>query len=246
MTFWYNPPKNGSQFAELSCSDYANTSANFVFEEVKLSVTDDAYIFYGLVASASDVKQAKTDSFKLENQLIAVTVHRKDYTKRKQVDGTWKDIPVVLTRAEQATCKVIEFLELSPDKTYKGNVNLGLSLNDERVMLDGTKANGQTASQELVLDTAMGVIYLEEREAVALKDVSYSASKKGSYSGGGSKGQTEVERLNERWEFTKKMLAPFSDDCNNLGDLSLAATILNADDYKRLEIATKFLGYLMK
>ncbi|MDF0553400.1 hypothetical protein [Kamptonema sp. UHCC 0994] len=247
MTFWYNPPKNGSQFAELNCSDYSKTSAWFEFEEVKVTITDDAITFYGLCSRAGDIKQKGNDAFAIQNQLIAISVHRKDYTKRKQVDGTWKDVPVVVTKDESVVVKAVESLGLDPNKTYKGTVNLGISLNDERVLLEGIKANGQKVSKELFADTVQGIVYLEEREAVALKDASYSASSKGGNSSwGGSKGQTEVERLNERWEFTKKMLAPFSDDCNNLGDLSLAATFLNADDYKRLEIATKFLGYLMK
>ena len=113
-------------------------------------------------------------------------------------------------------------------------------------MTNGVKANGQPVSPELMQDTVMGILYLEEREAVALKDVSYSTGKKGFNSGFGSKGQTEIERLNERWEFTRKMLHPYTDGCSNLGDLALAASFLEADDYKRLEIAAKFLGYLMK
>ncbi|OCQ97512.1 hypothetical protein BCD67_24690 [Oscillatoriales cyanobacterium USR001] len=242
MTLYYKPPAENETYGTLTCYDYSNCYAVLTFKECSIIVDDDAYTFYGLIENATEVKQSKQqEPPNLTDKFVAVKIHRKNYKINKKVNDVWTEVTQELTTTEQALCKAIQLRMLDPSLTYKGSILFGLSVNEISVLAKGKKINGQPASDDLINDTVFSAINLDPCPSQELAKNPYKASEPKSFKqfGGGSKGQTEAERLNDRWEFVKKHLEPYSKDANNLVEVLAKATVTFQDD--EIELSEKEL-----
>jgi hypothetical protein len=245
MTFWYNAPKNDSKFAQLNCSDYEKTGFYAKFSEVKIQTDKDGHFtFYGQCLKASDVKKKDADpSWRLTDELVQFTVHSKAYKKRKQTDGKWFDVDAEQSRTEQAICSCIleGAFDVKGGTTYKGTVNLSLSENDKSIIINGVNLKGDKIGFDDVAELYSETLKLIPVDnAIALKDIAPpSTESSGGKQWGGSRGETEEERLDARFNWFVKS-AGLENEIKSLSDLCQADSKLTKQQRELLDEALRY------
>lgn len=201
MPFWYNAAEGESKFNSLVCSDWNQINSMIQFDELGVKSDDEFHHLFGYASSATDVIKIGERDFKFTPQLLTVKIARKNYQKydrtaKKRVDAAQSTI-------EKLICKLLESYDLS--KVYKASVQLQQS-NIVQMLVDGVDTMGKPMP-DMVFDS-MSSSYLsmtEVEQPEHIKPDELQLPSKGNW-GGGSKAQSEYERLSDRLKFVSEQI----------------------------------------
>jgi hypothetical protein len=208
MALWYSEPKdfkgNASEmapFGQLSNMEPETINVRLIASEATFRETDTAWVMYGVFDSVNEKVGSKVEF--VAGTLFYFEIHKGDWEKNKKDGEKWVKVPVAQTAMEKFYCEVFEERkELLTENYYKVVLNLQ---NNEMLF---TMHNAGTVN----LHTIEPAFYsFEKVEPNKLKDVAIPELKaKGKGGWGGSKGQTEAEKLNDRLTFLEQQFQPGS------------------------------------
>jgi hypothetical protein len=202
MPFWYNEKAEGSKFNSVACTDWATLNSNLNFDELAVKSDDEFHHLFGWCVSATDIIKMGEKNFKWEPQLLTFKIARKNYEK---YDRTLKKrVPAEQSSTEKMFCKLLESLNL--EKVYKAKLSLQYN-NIVEMVLTEKDGSGQVLPESMVSVLAANFLVVSEvsePEHIKLDELTLPA--KGNWSGGGSKGQTEYEKLNDRFKFISEQI----------------------------------------
>lgn len=249
MPFWYNPPKDGSPFAQLTPIDWDNCNVNdhISFSEMTVTIIPDGFTLAMYVYDAYEVKKAKDRDFKFEPQLCLMTLHDKEFQKKQYKDDKYQTVTVQPSKLEKLLCQIISGAEfaLPEGQGLCGDIRFGASDRTIAILSTGLKPDGTTAPGELIKMLTDEVAILKTVELDKLKGValpSTSGTAKGNWDGSR---ETEAERLKARLDFALQQLKPF---CEGADSVWLAASAINSlenDEQKEAKLALDFLKIIM-
>lgn len=210
MALYFNVPKNGDTFAALGGS-LENVNSMLTFSEARIQKLDDGvYKLCMFLESATDVQNISDKAWTFSPCFAAIVLHSTEYERSKKDGDNWVKIKTQPSPVEVFYCEYFEEnadLFLNDEKAFKGKLNLWDSPTTFEALKTGKQPNGQDlppGAKEYVLS---GMIACESTEIDKLKELPAAPTKKSW--GGGSKGQTEAERLKER-------TAQFVAHCNDM------------------------------
>jgi hypothetical protein len=217
MVLNYSDPRKDSVFANVKPKDWNDANFTLKATEMRFLVTATSVFIFAMAEDVGEVVKwvdsKKDESFKWQPQLICIELHAKPYKKWKAKEETQP------AKVEQWACKKIG--ELDHTKAYKGMIAF-----QNNPMLDmfitGIAANGQTLPPETLAMMESTAWQVEETDTTLVPADKVAAPKSGGGSWGGSSGQTELEKLNDRLEFIKQQLAASGAtyEVKSVGDLS--------------------------
>lgn len=195
MAVFFNAPKDGSKFSSAWIKDWENINSNIEFDALRFTSDDDYYYVYMFAKKFTDLLNLSDKNWKFEPQLMAMQIQRKDVEKWSSKES--KKIPSVQSLPEKLVCRFLDKCDAS--KTYKGF--LALQNNGfVNTALTGIDPSGKPVPEALIEQIFSGFGNLEEAESDLIADDDVKAPVKKSWSGG-SKGQSELEKLNDRLSF---------------------------------------------
>jgi hypothetical protein len=227
--FWYIAPKEGQKYAMIGSSNWSDTASKVEFDELGFISEDDFYHVYAYATKFKGIASFGDKSWEFKPQLVKFRVARKDHEKE---DKEKKKVVVTQSRLEKWICSL--FGRLEEGKIYSGFINLQ---DDEFCLTLATGIDHNTGNQipEEVLrqmeKMQAYVVEVTEPKHVLAEDIEIPKGKKGGFGYGGSKGQTELEKLNDRVAFI----------CQQLGFISPELKISNLAEIH--EAMQTFDGY---
>ncbi len=225
MSFWYLPPKDGKKHALIGTREWETCNFKIFFKEAIAKETDD---FWFLLMDIEQIKPGEIKNigdsnkdWKFEPQLCLLKFAKKDYERKGQ--------PIKQSLPEKFFCK--KFSELEPGKCYTGYIHIQSSPQME-CLVDGTGKIGDTVFPPDILKS-FSELYCKfvtvEPTSIDSSILEAVTSKQGFY--GGRKGQGELDKLNDRLEFTlQQFKLAFPDaEITNLGHVYKLTTSENED-----------------
>ncbi len=201
MPFWYNAASEGSEFNSLACTDWNQINSMIQFDELGVKSDDEFHHLFGWATSATDVIKVGEKDFKWTPQLVTIKIARKNYQKYDRVAK--KKVDAEQSTIEKLLCKLLESYDLS--KVYKASVQFQHS-NIVKMLVDGVDTMGNPMP-DMVFDS-MSSSYLSMEDVAEPGHIKLDKLQLPSKTnwGGGSKGQTEYERLNDRIKFATEQI----------------------------------------
>ena len=246
MVFWYNPPKD-SKFASLNCSDWKQVNSKIEFDELRFCSSDEFYYIYARCSKFSGVQKMGEKDFTIDSKtepvFLTFKVARKDYDKWDYKEK--KQVPTEQSRLEKWICKIVDGLD--PTKAYTGKLDLQDS-NILDIYLSGLDTGGNPIDENLLKTMQATSVSLEPIEPTHISDdeVKLPVDNKTKGSFGGSKGQTELERLNDRLAFMCQQVCKI-DESITVSNLFELCKILDHEKFgKDAGLVLNFSTDLMK
>lgn len=200
MGFWYNAPKEGQKFANLSCKDWFEVNTQFEFEELAWKQDDGFYHLFAYATKFTDCDQMGLGAgikFKFEPQLVQFKVAKKNYIK-KGFQGK-PDKSIEQSRVEKWLCKVLS--QYDEGVIYHGKFSFTDTAQID-TFLTGIDPNGQKV-EPLLLQSMESYYYslsvVGESKYLKPEDIQIKSNWKGG--GSSAPSQTELEVLNDRLAF---------------------------------------------
>lgn len=182
--------------------DYENSNCRIDVMELRFQVTDTAV---HLFIAAHDISAGKKPDNWKSGQLVYMTINKTKYRHYDLKES--KAVEREVTLQEKLFTKHFETLD--PDKTYSGF----LVFNSMPAMLEQIEAG------TLTLEQLQMVVLKEVAEPKLLPETLPTPKNGGRGYGGGSKGQTELEKLNDRVKFISEAIKPDSEIIKLLKEL---------------------------
>ena len=206
MAFFLDEPKDGEKFSSIRPIKWTEVSTVLSFDELRVASSDGKHRLFMVLNK--DIKALAKDASGKSSPVEKTTgVLLQLDSKRKPT--TWQGKTTEVSRMEAFLNSQIDKLDNS--KSYKGSIALQDSPMLE-MLISGTDATGQPIEPGFAA-TAWAMIWnLQETEPNLIKPEDCTAPKGGSGSWGGSKGQTELEKLNDRLEFFRIQVAKVDPD----------------------------------
>lgn len=223
MTLFYNEPKD-SKFATVAITDWTAVNSNVDFDELRFASNDEFYFVYMHATKFTDVIKIGDKDWKWTPQLVMIEVARKDVEKWNPKEK--KKILTAQSSTEKLVCKMLD--DLDSTLCYKGTMVLQES-NFNLAILTGKDAQGKDIPEamiEMLLAPLFNFDLVEESSLIPVDDVKVKERKAWS---GGKAGQTELEKLNDRFTFIKEQLKlnGYQHDITSIGDLVSSGVIDN-------------------
>lgn len=203
MSFIFNAPENGAKFATLN-PNYAKSdwswltlAATLEFSEFRFTSNDDFYFIFANATKLTDFKNFADLKAPWSECLVTFQVARKDYEQYQKAAGG--KVTVKQSRLEKVVCMLLAGLD--PAVCYSGELCL-MDTSTLDNIVSGLDKKGVQMSEEKIaglLETIGTFEIVEAPEKITDADVGVPAQKNGS--GSYSKGQTELEKLNDRLKF---------------------------------------------
>ncbi|MBW4689608.1 MAG: hypothetical protein KME40_32080 [Komarekiella atlantica HA4396-MV6] len=190
------PAKEGNKYAYVGTSNWAEANSQIDFSELGFCDDDSFYYVFAYVTKFNGIAKLRDDSWSFEPQLIQFKVAKKDYEK---TDKEGKQQKVVQSRLEKWLCKLFDELD---EGIYSGSLSLqDCSMVESFVTgLDNSGKPVDPTTLKIMQGTYASLELVEKPEKVLPEDIKTPSGK--SYSKGGyAKGQTELEKLNDRVSF---------------------------------------------
>jgi hypothetical protein len=231
----YSPYKG---FAPLE-ADFTATSGDIDAIEICIKKHSDGDGFVVFMAAKSISSLWKPETFKA-GSLVFWHIHAKQYTR-------WtKENPKLPTEPTPLEKTWIKFLESEKGSSYLDKPFSGkMSLASAESILEFVADKQQWELLAKLSDIP---------ELTLLKEIPSASAASGGSKRGGSYGQKESERLQERFDFIKKMMGSYGDDCDDLVTLSAGILAFKNDtldkeatspESPQYDIATLVLEYLV-
>ncbi|GAA6621576.1 hypothetical protein [Scytonema sp. NUACC26] len=220
MPFWYNAPAKDSKFATISASKWSEANTKLTFGELAIKEDDTYYHLFGQCLDATDVINAKERGWKFEPQLLQVKIAKKEYQKWNSTEKKNETVQQSIVESFFATC----FSQLDLTKVYQGKVILQSIPQME--MIFEQKESDPDMSQKVLEMTAKSMCTLVEclePTIIKLDEITIPTKSNNGF-GGGSKAQSESDRLIDRMRFIKEQvkLALPDVEINSTADLVAA------------------------
>nr|MBD2342525.1 hypothetical protein [Calothrix sp. FACHB-156] len=219
----YVAPKENQKYASIGCSDWSQLHTKFVFDELAFISDDNFYHVFAHATEISNIEDFNNRSWKFDKGLVKFRVAKKDYEKE---DKEKKKVAVAQSRLEKWVCKL--FAEREEGVTYHGFINL----QDDKyceLFVSGKDDDGSQIEPTMLARMEKMSATLEPVETVehlSPEDFVLPTGKGGFSKGGfGGKGQTELEKLNDRVAFICTQVNAMS-DCPAISDLGQLADLL--------------------
>lgn len=240
MTLWHNDPAKDSDFNRYG-GDISKTSASFKFDELVVKEEQEGKVLglYFFATEFRDVSKAGNKGWKFEPSLCVLHLTLSEFEKEWTTqDGKKETKKMVPSPTELLLGNLLlEAQKKNEDKAFKGFIDLGISEKVTTTLSTGTWTYSNKEGKELTEnDREMLLaqfIEIQVTELSKLKDAKFPEKKSGTRSwGSGSKGQTESEKLKERFEFLKATLGVYGEGSTDLVSLALALNTMSADSPK--------------
>lgn len=242
MAFYLDEPKDGEKFSTIRPIKWAEVSTVLSFDELRVASSEGKHRLFMVLnkdikALAKDASGKSSPVEKTTGTLLQLD------SKRKPT--TWQGKTTEVSRMEGFLNSQLDKLDAS--KSYKGSIALQDSPMLE-MLLSGTDATGEPIQSEFAA-TAWAMIWnLQETEPNLIKPEDCIAPKGGSASWGGSKAQTEAEKLTDRLAFIKAEVAKVAPDYKISSTLDLASAAIaatNPDNGHEIALTIEMCGILM-
>lgn len=195
--FWYMSPKEGEKFASVGCSDWNDTSSELTFEELGYVHDDDWIHFYAFATKFTDIQDFNNKNWKFEPGFIKFKVAKHDYQKENKEKQ----------KVDVKQSELEKWINLQFPATLSGAIFSGfISLKTNpyhKMLLENKDHTGKELVPEMANMLMAGMLTLtliEEPTKIKPEDIALPQGK-GGFKYGGAKGQTELEKLNDRVAF---------------------------------------------
>lgn len=215
MTCWYNEPKEGyAKIGALIDATEVNSRLDFSEAAFKLDEKDKSIHCYIFATSLTDVKKSGESKWTFEPQPIYFQIRNEAYEKSQGRDKP----PAKVEPTAFSKWLYKELLQNIEDSNLDNGCFLasgfiqfceGINSQTAKMVLEGKDSKGKDLTDEMISFFAsqcfeFAPILPEDVKNLkldALPDLAPKGGSKGGY--GGARGQTERERLNDRFNFAK-------------------------------------------
>jgi hypothetical protein len=244
MAAFYNEGKDGSKFATIAITDWSTVNSSVEFDELRFASDDDFYYLFAQATKFTDVLKVGDKDWKFSPQLVTFSAARKTVQKWNKAEGKKVDTPQ--SDVERLVCFLLD--KLDAEKAYGGFISLQ-NTNFIKTAIEGKDAQGKDVPEvvrEQILGT-LGSLYEVETELIPKDDIKVPAKK--AWGNGGSKGQTELEKLGDRLTFIAGQLKASGIEYEVKSVYDLAPEKLAKDcpkDAEKVQLIYAFCIELMK
>lgn len=205
MAIYYSK-KDGAAVADIRCYNYAEVHARMGFSELRILDSADMYYLVAHAYEFSGLKKAREDGFKFEaNQIVRFGINKKDW---KRVDfKTKKEETIDQSNFEKVFCQLVQGGRYNLDTCYQGEIVIDDSLQLLSILKGMNPVTKTVLSPEMIQQQAERFFCLvpAEKQEKLTSDVlvlpSTDGKGGGSFGGGGSKAQSEYDKLSDRFKW---------------------------------------------
>jgi hypothetical protein len=206
MPYWYNDVKEGEKFATPGQPKWEELNSAVTASECVVRNDEAYYYLFGWITSITDIKKYGNNDWKFEPQLMMLKFAKKDYEQYDKVSK--KKVEVKQHTIEKLACKV--FSTLDENIVYKSAMTLQSS-NIVKMLVDGVDTLGNPMSDMMYNSMLASYFHfvpiLGIPEKLAEIEIKIPSKQSSSFGFGGSKGQAEIEILNDRLKFAIEQLS---------------------------------------
>jgi len=213
--FWYIEKKENQKFAMVGCSNWAEANSRIEFEELAFYKNDDFYHVFAYATAFTEIAVFGDKNWTFQPQFIKFKFATKDYQKE---DKDKNKVDVKQSRLEKWLCSLFD--ELEEGKFFKGWLNLkddpycDIFVSKE---LKGIPIDQSVLSQMMMMSVEMEEITPSKLTA---EDITVTSSSGGFGGKGFARGQSELEKIEDRLKFLLKQVEPIAPQpINNLHEL---------------------------
>lgn len=231
MTYWYNEVGKDEKYAVINAGKMDEMNSSIEASEVVVRKDDTFYYLFGQFNKMTDIKKYGNNDWRFEPQLAQIKFAHKNYEKYDKVKKS--NIAIEQHNIEKLASKILSTLDESI--VYKAILNIQDS-NIVKMLVEEKDATGNPIAPQTYSSLLISYFYfvpvLDEPQYIDIGAIKLPVKNTGNgWGSGGSKAQSEYDKLNDRVKFIIEQTKLAYPDSNVSNVMDVTNMLLTTKDY---------------